>query len=128
MQKTKYFMTFYEDLALLHSIANKQTLFLAAMIGRMDADNVVQMTPYIREQIMNEIGTSAKNKLAVAKQYINSLIKAGLITNIGRGAYMVVPKLFGFSNFVNSINEKQGRFIKIRYENDKRTIEVGVDE
>lgn len=120
-------MIFYKDLAMLHSSTSKEILFLAYMIARMDKDNVVQMTPYVRESIMDEIGSEAGDKLAVARQYIKSLSDKGLIANIGKGAYMVRPKLTGFSNLLDPINKKQDRFIKIKYsKKGARTIEVGV--
>jgi hypothetical protein len=126
MKKKKYYMTFYEDIALLHSVANKQTLFLSSMVARMDGDNVVQMTPYVRKAIMDEIGTKSKDKLTLARQYIKTLSSAGLIADIGDGAYMINPKLYGFSNIASSADKKQDKFIKIKYKKNKRTIEVGL--
>lgn len=119
-------MIFYEDLAKLHAITNKQTLFFAGMLSRMDNDNVVQMTPYIRESIMDEIGTLSKDKLAVARQYLRTLVLSELIVDIGKGAYMVRPKFSGFSNMTSSINKKQERFIRLRYGKEGRVIEVGI--
>jgi len=68
MKKAKYYMTFYKDIALLHSICNKQTLFFAEMVSRMDSDQMVQMTPYIRKQIIEVIGVNATDNLAAARQ------------------------------------------------------------
>ncbi len=119
-------MLFYEDLALLHSIANKQTLFFAGMISRMDGDNIVQMTPYVREAIIVEIGAKSKDKLALARQYIKTLSDAGLVVDIGKGAYMVIPKLAGFSSIASSSNSKQEKFIKIKYSKNKKEISVGI--
>lgn len=126
MKKKKYFMFFYEDLALLHQVANKQTLFLAAMVSRMDQDNVVQMTAYTREAIIDEIGAVSKNKLALARQYLKILSDSGVVQDLGKGAYMIIPRLFGFSNLASSANKKQDRFINIKYKNNAREIEVGL--
>jgi predicted GIY-YIG superfamily endonuclease len=122
----KYFILFSNDLKFIKPIANKQTLFFLGMLSRMDNDNVVQMTPYIRESIMDEIGTLSKDKLAVARQYLRTLVLSELIVDIGKGAYMVRPKFSGFSNTTSSINKKQERFIRLRYGKEGRVIEVGI--
>ena len=119
-------MIFYEDLALLQQTVNKQTLFLAHMVSRMDSDNIVQMTPYVREAIIIDIGCETKNKLALARQYLKILCDDGLVSDLGKGAYMVVPKLFGFSNIANAVDKKQDKYIKIKYSNKGRSIEVGL--
>jgi hypothetical protein len=115
MKKEKYYMTFYRDIALLHSICNKQTLFFAEMASRMDGDQVVQMTQYVREEIADSIGISEANKLTTVRQYLYLLKGHGLIADIGKGAYMINPKLHGHNNFADSINKKHQRFIKIQY-------------
>ncbi len=127
MKKAPYFMTFYNDLALLHSICNKQTLFFAAMASRMDADQVVQMTPYIREQIIDEIRVTSKNKLGAAKQYLHRLKKVGLVADIGKGAYMINPRIHGRNNMQNSIDKKTDIFMRVVYSPDgtRKKIECG---
>ena len=127
MKKAPYFMTFYKDIALLHAICNKQTLFFAAMVSRMDADQVVPMPPYVRKQIVDEVRIVSKNKLGVAKQYLHRLKKAGLIADLGGGAYMINPRLHGRNNMQNSIDKKAERFMKIIYSADgsRKKIECG---
>ena len=128
MRKRKHFMIFYQDIALLHSVANKQTLFFAEMMARMDGDNIVQMTPYIRELIVDNIGSKTNNKLALARQYIKTLSDAGLIIDIGKGAYMVAPKIAGFSCNDQFIKSKQAKFLKITYLKDKRSMSMGFED
>ena len=126
-QKEKYFMTFYRDLALLHTIANKQTLFFAHMVSRMDDSQIVQMTPYVRKQIMDLIEAKQKNRLAGAAQYIDKLIKEGLVVNVGDGAYMINPRIHGHTNWKESIATKDKLFTELRIqyrENGDRKIEV----
>lgn len=122
-------MLFYKDLALLHSIANKQTLFFAEMIARMDGENIVQMTAYNREAIIESIGSKTNDKLALARQYIKTLSDAKLIKDLGKGAYMICPKIAGFVNSVDVINKKQKIFMKIAYPKDgERTIEMEFED
>ena len=115
MKKARYYMTFYKDIALLHSICNKQTLFFAAMASRMDDKQVVQMTPYIRKEIMDEIRTKSKDKLGAAKQYLFRLKESGLVADIGGGAYMINPRIHGRNNMQSSIDSKTETFMRIKY-------------
>lgn len=129
MKKKRYFMVFYEDLALLNSTCNKQTLFFAEMISRMDDKQMVQMTGYARKEIIAAIGCSTPDALNLAKQYLRKLQSDGLIVGKGDGCYMVNPKIAGFTNAVNSINEKTELFIKLKYSGKNgREIEVGCND
>lgn len=125
MRKKKYAMLFCEDIALLHSICNKQTLFFAEMLNRMDGDQVVQMTPYVRKQITAAIGSTSDNKLNVARQYLKQLVDAGLVADLGDGAYMINPKVAGFTNIAKIVNDKSDVFLQVKYSHDmKREISV----
>ena len=118
-------MLFCEDIALLHSICNKQTLFFAEMLNRMDGDQVVQMTSYVRKQIVTVIGSKSDNKLNVARQYLKQLSDAGLVADLGDGAYMVNPKIAGFTNIAKIVNDKADIFLQIKYSaDDSREISV----
>lgn len=119
-------MLFCEDIALLHSICNKQTLFFAEMLNRMDGDQVVQMTSYVRKQIVTAIGSISENRLNVARQYLKQLSDAGLVADLGDGAYMVNPKIAGFTNIAKIVNDKSDVFLQIKYTaSNKREISVG---
>lgn len=120
MRKKKYAMLFCEDIALLHSICNKQTLFFAEMLSRMDGDQIVQMTPYTRKQIVTIIGSKSEDKLNVARQYLKQLSDAGLVADLGDGAYMVNPKIAGFTNIANIVNDKSAIFLQVKYTSDAR--------
>lgn len=125
MRKKKYAMLFCEDIALLHSICNKQTLFFAEMLSRMDGDQVVQMTPYTRKQIVTMIGSQSGNKLNIARQYLKQLADAGLVVDLGDGAYMINPKVAGFTNIASIVNEKADIFLQVKYTAEcKREISV----
>ena len=90
------FVTYYENIAKLSTVANKRALFLAHILSRMEYEKslnmlVVDLTPRIKRQIISEISDSCKNPLNSAKQYISHLVKAGLIKSIGGSAYTVDP-------------------------------------
>lgn len=127
MKKAKYYMTFYKDIALLHSICNKQTLFFAEMVSRMDSDQMVQMTPYIRKQIIDVIGVKSTDKLAAARQYLSKLADSNLIANNNDGAYMVNPKIHGHNNFLNAIEKKTEIFLKIKYSKSGKRVSISAE-
>lgn len=127
MKKRPYFMIFYEDLALLHQTANKQTMFFMQMLSKMDKDQIVQMTGYVRKNIISHVSPGNENKLELARQYLKRLSKDGLIRNVGDGAYMINPKISGYSNVDKFQNEKSEIFIKLKYKHGKRKIEVNVE-
>jgi len=128
MRKKKYAMLFCEDIALLHSICNKQTLFFAEMLNRMDGDQVVQMTAYTRKQIVEAIGSNSGNKLNIARQYLKQLSDAGLVADLSDGAYMVNPRIAGFTNIAKVVDSKASLFIKLKYSaKGGRELSVGAE-
>jgi len=112
-------MLFCQDIALLHSICNKQTLFFAEMLNRMDGDQVVQMTSYVRKQIVTAIGSKSENRLNVARQYLKQLSDAGLVADLSDGAYMINPKIAGFTNIARVVDSKSDIFLSIKYSTSK---------
>lgn len=99
------------------------------MLNRMDGDQVVQMTSYTRKQIVNAIGSKSENKLNVARQYLKQLSDAGLVADLGDGAYMVNPKIAGFTNIAKIVDNKSEIFLNIKYSsNKKREISVVVKD
>jgi len=130
MRKKKYAMLFCEDIALLHTICNKQTMFFAEMISRMDGDQVVQMTPYTRKQLVSLIGSKSGAPLNVARQYLKQLSDSNLIADLGDGAYMINPRVAGFNNIAKMVEEKSDLYIRLRYsaETGERHLTVGNDD
>ena len=120
--KEPYYMTFYRDVSLLHSIHNQQTLFFAEVISRMDGKNIVSLTPGVRKKIIKAIGSKTDNPLASARQLLNKLVKSELIASQGGGDYMVNPKIYGHSNMRMNIKEKDEVFLKIKYTQEGREI------
>ena len=99
------FMCYYEHLAKLSRIANKQTLFLAHVLYRMEWNKeskqfIAYLTTAQKREIINAIGCDCKNPLNSVKQYIGALTKAGMIKSIGGGAYLIDPASYGGSKYV----------------------------
>jgi Neuraminidase (sialidase) len=99
------YMVYYEHLAKLGSIANKQTLFLGHLLFYAEYDsalrqNVVELTPYRKRSIMTAIGSTSKNLLSVADHYLLKICKSGLIKGVGNGMYLIDPKSFGLTKYI----------------------------
>ena len=62
-----------------------------------DKDLVVNATSYQKKKIIEAIGSTTKNPLNTAKQYVSKLKKLGLIKPLGGGSYKINPKIHGFS-------------------------------
>jgi len=127
------FVTYYENIAKLSTVANKRTLFLAHMLYRMEYEKslnmlVVDLTPRIKRQIISEISDSCKDPLNSAKQYISHLVKADLIKSIGSGAYTVDPSSYSYAAYVpkNLRDKASVVYNKIIHKDGEQTIETWV--
>jgi len=96
------FIAYYEHLAKLAQVANKQTMFLAHLLYYMefDKDNrqyYIDLSTLKKQKIMAEIspGISPKNRLAIADQYLNKFKKLDFIRSLGSGVWLVNPICYG---------------------------------
>ena len=123
------FMTYYEHIAKLSVIANKQTLFLAHALSRAEFDYdlkqlVVELSPRIKKQILLDIGAKSKNPLNLAKGYLSQLTKAGLLKFIGSGTYAIDPESYSYSKYISKeLRQRSTRiFDKLTYESNGKEI------
>lgn len=124
------FKVMYNGIALLHTIANKQTMFFGYMLSRMDEDNLVSMTPNQRRQAMEDIGSKSSNPLVMARQHLHGLVKAGLITPLGGSDYMVNP-LFAnkIHDYKRKVNQKYELYLTaVARADGSMEIEVGAQD
>lgn len=82
---------------MLHGLFNKESLFYSHMLALSDKDLVVSLNKYQKDRIVRDIGSKSKNPSAIAKQYINRIVKAGLMIPLGGGSYKINPSINGFS-------------------------------
>jgi predicted GIY-YIG superfamily endonuclease len=99
-------------LAVLKSIANKQTLFFQALLEFSCYEEytgliTVNLPPRIKRKILEDIGCVSKNPLNLAKGHIKSLIKAKLIRYLGQGSYAVHPLAYSRSLKVTKAEYKK---------------------
>lgn len=109
-------MCYYEHLAKLAHVANKQTMFLAHMLYRMEWDNeskqmVVNLNPSQKRSIMKLVADGSKDSNRLANQYLLKLSKAGLIKSIGGGSYLVDPLSYGGHKYIPKELRMKSSFI-----------------
>lgn len=100
---SKPFISYYEHLAKLSQVANKQTMFLSHLLWEMDFDTdtkqyLADMSSHKKIKIMKEVSPDIeeKNLLKLANQYLNKLKKLGIISPSGRrGLWLVNPTCYG---------------------------------
>ena len=113
-RKEPYFMSFYKNVALLNQVYNVETKFLVQLMAKSNRDMVIHLTPCLKEEIMSTIGSDASNRAKAANKHLNSLKRKGIIASYGRGAYMINPKIHGYSNAHESIMSKNAKFIELK--------------
>ena len=123
-KRSKYFMTFYEDIAVFNNLYNQDTKYFSHLLANANRDMVVHLSAHLKVEIVKKCGSKAKNKLAAADQFLNRFKKLGLIRPIGYGAYMISPMGCGFNSTVDRINTLKAKYIelKITYSDKGRKI------
>ncbi len=96
------FITYYEAIAKLAQVANKQTMFLSHILYNMEFSRehkqyIVDMSTAKKISIMKEISPAVKDSalLNLGNQYLNKLKKADFIRPVGRGIWLVNPMCYG---------------------------------
>ena len=114
------YMCYYEHLAKLARVANKQTLFLAHLLYRMEFDKdakqwLVTLSSFDKRAIIHAIGSGTDDPLRMASQYLTKLCASGLFKSLGGGAYLVDPKSFSGSKYIpKSLRQKNGKIYETR--------------
>lgn len=118
--KYESFKVFYNNLALLHQVANKQTMFLAYLLAEMDDDNIIHMTKYRKEKIANAIGLTAVAPDLMIRQLLHKLCKTDLLISLGGGAYKVNPKFSSrYKDQQYVIDKREQEFVELRMKQGK---------
>ena len=120
------FMSYFEHLAKLSQVANRQTMFLAHMLSNMTYDrklhlNVVDMSPRVKLGIMEEICPELSDTAVAlnrANQYLSKLKKSGLVKPMTgvRGVWMIDPESYGYHQFIDKRVRKTRAKIYATYE------------
>ena len=119
------FMSYFEHLAKLSEVANKQTMFLAHLLYRMEFDGnlkqfIVSLSPHDKRKILKDIGCNSKAPLKLASQYIHILVKSELIKYVGGSAYLVCPKSYGSYKYIDKrLRDKNSMVYETRVFSEK---------
>ena len=119
------FMSYYEHIAKLAVIANKQTIFLSHLLGMMEYDGekgvlIVDMNPKVKRRIIKDMEIESKNPLRLASQYLDKLQKAGLVKSLGGGRFLIDPSSYSYGRYVpkNLRNKASYIFSSVKFERD----------
>lgn len=119
----KAFISYFEHLAKLAQVANKQTMFLAHMLSDMEFDKssnqyMVDMSTVRKIKIMEEVSPEVPKDraLANANQYLNKLSKVGLVRSVGHGAWLIDPTCYGQHRVISGSLRKENKKIFATYE------------
>lgn len=132
------FITYFEALAKLSQIANKQTMFLGHILHEMDYDKnlrqfLVDLSTYKKTNIMKQISpdVAEKSLLNLANQYLSKLQKTGIIRNLGRGLWAVDPSCYGKFRIIPKDLRHKNRdiFMNMRFGPDGlEVVDVGAND
>ena len=100
------YMCYYGHLAKLSVVANKQTMFLAHMLYKMEFNSeakqmVVTLTSFDKRNIVKAIDSNTVDANRLANQYLRKLKDAGLIKSLGGGAWLIDPASYGSSKYID---------------------------
>jgi len=97
-----HFIAYYQHIAKLAQVANKQTIFLAYVLYHMEFDSdkkqyYADLSTAKKIEIMKKVSPEVDSDklLNLSNQYINKLKKADLIKSWGRGVWGVNPICYG---------------------------------
>lgn len=119
----KPFISYFEHLAKLSQVANKQTMFLAHMLSEMyfdreDRQYKVDMSSATKIRIMQQVSPHIPEDkaLANANQYLSKLRKAGLVKSYGRyGLWLVDPMCYGQQRIITKELRRQNSRVYQEY-------------
>lgn len=113
---------YIDDISKLSNIGSTATKLLFAMVKRVGYDSVITLAPYIKKEMCKEMGIKSAQTVENA---LGELKKNKLITNIGRGTFMLNPEFFARGQW-NEIEKLRDAFkieLKITYDSEGRRVE-----
>jgi hypothetical protein len=117
-ENENYYMSF--DNPLRYGLQNKRTSFLHKIAIMMDKDNVVRITPQIRDNIVDDIGCKSNNKSGSSSAYISNLIRLDLMVRIERSVFMINPLVFGRNKSKAVIKSKHNKYLEYKRRDEVR--------
>lgn len=120
-EEPMYVKAYLEDLRQILSVNRGDIAVLIELMKYMGYDNVVDVTPRIKQKVFEMLGTG--NQQTVSNS-ISRLKHAFLIFSMGRGSYLIDPKLFakgGWSDILKismqvTYNPDGSKYVKTDFE------------
>jgi len=116
-----YVKAYLDDLRKILSVNRGDIAVLIELMKYMRYDNVIDITPRIKERVYTEIGHGTQQTVGNS---ISKLKKAFLILPFGRGSYIIDPKLFAKGGWADifkiqmqiTYNQDGSRYVKTEFE------------
>ncbi len=123
------YASYYAHLIQLRRYANKQTLFMAHLLTRMEFDQEtkqlkVQLNAAIKRDIMRDINSKSSNLLKTADKYLYDLSQVGSIKSINPGTYIVDPECYGYNTTIPQELRMKSKAIYCSYEFSDEGIKI----
>jgi hypothetical protein len=110
-EEPMYVKAYLDDLRKILSVNRGDIAVLIELMKYMRYDNVVDITPRIKERVYTEIGHGTQQTVGNS---ISKLKKSFLILPFGRGSYLIDPKLFAKGGWADILKIS----MKITYNKD----------
>ncbi len=130
-EEPMYVKAYLDDLRKILSVNRGDIAVLIELMKYMSYDNVVDITPRIKEKVYTEIGHGTQQTVGNS---ISKLKKAFLILPVpsGRGSYLIDPKLFAKGGWADifkiqmqiTYNKDGSKHIKTEFEKEKVSSDI----
>jgi hypothetical protein len=134
-EEPMYVKAYLDDLRKILSVNRGDIAVLIELMKYMSYDNVIDITPRIKEKVYTEIGHGTQQTVGNS---ISKLKKSFLILPVpyGRGSYLIDPKLFAKGGWADifkiqmqiTYNKDGSKHIKTEFEKEKVSPEIPTQE
>ena len=93
-----YVKLYIDDLKHVYGIDGGDLNLLVTLAKYMNYENIVDLVPRIKDEIMNQLGWTNKASLSTS---LYRLKKSSVIFSVGRGSYRINPYLFAKGGWTN---------------------------
>ena len=117
---------YVDDVSRLSNLGSTANKLLFALVKRVGYDSVITLAPYIKMEICREMGIKSAQTVENA---LGELKKNDVITNIGRGTFMLNPNFFAKGQWreIENLRESFRIELKITYDNHGKRIESNIE-
>jgi len=111
-----YVKLYLQDIGRVFGLSSGNSSVMYALLKRMDYDNLIALTPIIRQKIAYDCNTTVD----VINHAISKLVSEGIFTRLGSGTFMANPDIFARGKWVDIKNMR----LSITYDSEGRTFKA----